>query len=87
MFITHSISKSSAITALREMRIEWQETTEEDNLLEVEASVGLLIADVLRALQLTPDEAITVLGIDLFEQVAAFEIEPVGLRINGTSQH
>ena len=54
---------------LARIRMEWQVAIDGASLVEVKASVGLLLADVVKALQLGPDEQVTVLGEDLLKEL------------------
>jgi len=65
--IDTSLSRDQIIQALRRLAEEWQETAAEDDnsLLDIEGSVGLLLYDVVIALGLTYQEQEQVLGSDL----------------------
>ncbi len=63
--ITRILDRDEAIFGLAQLRAEWQEAAGEQNLMDVGASVGLLMADVVNALGLSPDEAAQVLGCDV----------------------
>jgi len=54
---------------LARIRMEWQVAIDGASLVEVKASVGLLLADVVKALKLGPDEQVTVLGEDLYNEL------------------
>jgi hypothetical protein len=50
---------------LAHLRQEWQETVDGENLIDVQASVGLLLGDVVMMLGLSSDEQVAVLGEEL----------------------
>jgi len=55
------------LTALRQ---EWEAAAEGDNLLDVTASVGLMLLDVATKLGLTPDERAFFLGVCLEQEAS-----------------
>jgi hypothetical protein len=63
------LSTQDFVDDLARIRMEWQAATEGASLVEVKASVGLLLADVVKALKLGPDEQIAVLGEDLLKEL------------------
>lgn len=67
----HPVPRSALIRALARVRAEWEEAAGEDSLIEMQASVGLLLADIARALGLTPLEQIEALGSEMVEELQA----------------
>jgi hypothetical protein len=55
----------SQLDAMIRLRQEWEEASE-DGLRNAKGSVGLMLADVTRALELTPDQQVDVLGATLY---------------------
>jgi hypothetical protein len=68
-----------AVQELAKFRHEWEEIAEGKNLLDVTASVGLLLADVADRLELTPQERYVFLGKMLTMEVEDFLQQQVGL--------
>jgi hypothetical protein len=67
-FDRENISREIVIRALARIRQEWQETTP-GSLVDVEASLGLLLADLASYLCLTPQEQAEALGRDLYQEI------------------
>ena len=66
--VTHSrpeTPRSDIVNSLAHLRQEWQETVDGENLIDVQASVGLLLGDVVMMLGLSSDEQVAVLGEEL----------------------
>ena len=55
------------IVKLKKLRQEWEEAA--PDLLTTKAPVGLVLFDICQSLGLNPDEAIEVLGPDIYGQV------------------
>ena len=55
----------SQLDAMIRLRQEWEEASE-DGLRNAKGSVGLMLADVTRALELSPDQQVDVLGATLY---------------------
>ena len=68
-----SIDKKLAINALTRIRREWEDTVEREPLESVQCSVGLILFDIVVALNLDVSEQIVVLGEGLFSHIC----EPV----------
>lgn len=66
-----TIPRPVLVRALAEVRAEWEETAGENSLIDVQGSVGLLLADISRALGLTPLEQIEALGRETVEDLQA----------------
>ncbi len=60
--VTRILDRDKAIDGLTRLRQEWQEAAKGKPLVEVQANVGLLLADVVNAIGLLPEEAAQVLG-------------------------
>jgi hypothetical protein len=59
------------VESLAEFRKEWQEVAESESLINVQASVGLLLTDVLERLGFQPQEQHIVLGAKLYKEIKA----------------
>jgi len=60
------------IESLAKFRQEWQALAEDQNLLDVQASVGLMLLDIADRLDLNEKEKSVVLGYKLIGQADAF---------------
>ncbi len=78
MITTHPqvMTRERMITALSRICREWQEASQDESLLEIEAPVGLLLADVIKALQLSQEETAQVLGAELYAELSLMLINP-----------
>jgi hypothetical protein len=65
------------LLALAEFRKEWQEAARGGSLLKVESPVGLVLADIVDRLKLTPQERHAVLGGRLMNEVDALREERI----------
>ena len=77
--VTRILDRDAAIEALARLRAEWQEAANGRPLADVQGSVGLILADVVAALELLPEEAAQVLGNETYidaSQMVLFEIVP-----------
>jgi hypothetical protein len=61
--------RAQIVQSLANFRREWQKLIEGKNLVEVQASVGLLLSDVADRLELNPQERHVMLGGKLINQV------------------
>lgn len=61
--------RAKIVTSLAEFRREWQSAIQGKNLLEVEAPVGLILADIADRLELNSQERHAMLGGELVNQV------------------
>ena len=59
------IFRSDVIGSLARLRQEWQAAIDGESLIDVQASVGLLLGDVVMMLGLSSDEQVAVLGEEL----------------------
>ena len=69
--------RTQFIQSLAEFRCEWQKTIEGKSLLDVEAPIGLILADIADRLGLTTQERYAFLGGKLINEVNAFLDQPV----------
>ena len=60
------------IESLAKFRQEWQAIVEDQSLLDVQASVGLILVDITDRLELNEQEKAVVLGHKLISQSGAF---------------
>ena len=72
--------RMKVIESLTKFRQEWQALADGQNLLNVQVSVGLILADITDRLELTEQERVVVLGRKLINQVDAFSEQTVKLR-------
>ena len=77
--ITSSLSRPEVIYVLAQIREEWQQAVGNRSLVSAETSVGLLLADVVKTLELTNEEQRTILGEKLFLEVATVLDVPNGI--------
>ena len=68
--------RDQAIQGLATLRESWQEAAADQSLLEMESSVGLLLADMARAIGLYPEEQEKALGDELYQEILALEEQP-----------
>jgi len=61
--------RMSVLENLSALRQEWESAAEGDSLLDVTASVGLMLFDIATKLGLTPDERSFVLGVQLNNEI------------------
>ena len=64
--------RTPLVTALARIRKEWQEATGSFSLIDVEGSIGMLLADVINGIGLVTEEQVQVLGPDLFRELQDF---------------
>ena len=65
----HPSYRARIVQRLADFRIEWQKTAEGKSLMEVEAPVGLILADIADRLALTPQERYAMLGGKLINHI------------------
>jgi hypothetical protein len=63
--------RTLALESLSAFREEWEVAADDDSLLDVSASVGLMLFDVTTKLGLTPEEQTVVLGGRLYSEIIA----------------
>ena len=71
------LDRALALETLSAFRQEWESVTGDGSLIDVSASVGLMLFDFTSRLGLTPEEQVQVLGEQLF--IAALR------KVNGKS--
>lgn len=76
MLQTFSQSKLQTVSALAKLRDEWQQAAGDTSLLEMEANVGLMLADLVNSLGLSVHEQTLVLGAELFNEVSELLTQP-----------
>ena len=60
------LDRALTLETLSAFRQEWETVTERGSLIDVSASVGLMLFDLTSRLGLTPEEQVQVLGDQLF---------------------
>jgi hypothetical protein len=73
--------RAQVVQALADFRREWQRMAEGKSLVEVEAPVGLILADIADRLELNPQERYAMLGGKLINQVNCLMEERVSLAL------
>jgi hypothetical protein len=69
MLSTSSNTNLDVLSALSSLCREWQEAAKGDSLLDMEANVGLMLADFINTLNLSVQEQTQILGPDLFKEM------------------
>ena len=69
------------VQALADFRREWQTIAEGKSLVEVEAPLGLVLADIADWLQLDPQERHAILGGKLTSQINCLMKEQVSVKL------
>jgi hypothetical protein len=64
-----SITRPQMVNSLARIRVEWEQAADGNSLVQANASVGLLLADLSIAIGLTPDEQAQALGEDLVNEL------------------
>ena len=75
--------RAQIVQSLADFRREWQKLMDGQNLVDVQASVGLMLADVADRLELNSQERHVMLGGKLINQVNAMMEERVSLALPG----
>ena len=70
------MTRERMIAALSRLCREWEDATEGESLIEAQASVGLILADVIKALDLSQEETALVLGAELYAELELLLINP-----------
>ena len=73
--------RAQVVQSLADFRREWQKMVEGKSLVDVEAPVGLLLADIADRLELNPQERHVMLGGKLINQINCVMEERVELRL------
>ncbi len=76
MFQSPAAQRFQLISTLTHIREEWQEATGNSSLIEIEANMGMLLADLINGIGLRTDEQIQVLGTDLYQDMQDFLKSP-----------
>lgn len=71
--------RTRIVQSLADFRREWQKNVGGRSLLEVEAPVGLILADIAEKLKLSPQERYAMLGGKLSNQVDSVLEEKISL--------
>ena len=71
--------RAQVVQSLADFRREWQKVAQGQSLIEVEAPVGLLLADIADRLELNPQERYAMLGGMLINHVNCLLEERVSL--------
>jgi hypothetical protein len=78
----HPSYRAQVVQSLADFRREWQKAAEGKSLVEVQALVGLLLADIADRLELNPQERHAMLGGKLINQVNCMMEEHVSLELS-----
>ena len=73
--------RAQVVQSLADFRREWQKMAEGKSLIEVEAPIGLILADIADRLELTPQERFVFLGGKLINEVDAIQEQRVARRL------
>ena len=65
MWINEYLNRHAVVQALTSIRQEWEEAADGMSLSAIHTSVGLLMMDIVSAIELTSDEQMLVLGDNL----------------------
>lgn len=63
-------SQVELVPTLAKLRYEWQLAANGESLLDMDANVGLMLADIVNSLELSPQEQAQVLGKELFGELS-----------------
>lgn len=74
--------RAQVVQSLADFRREWQKTANGQSLVEVQAPVGLLLADIADRLELTHQERHAMLGGKLINHVNCIMEESVSLELS-----
>jgi len=64
--------RAQIVKSLADFRREWQEISDGKSLIDVDAPVGLILADIADRLGLSPQERHAMLGENLAKQINSF---------------
>jgi len=73
--------RAQVVQSLADFRREWQKTAEGKSLIEVQAPVGLLLADIADRLELNPQERYAMLGGKLVNQVNCLMEDQIAIKL------
>ena len=77
----HPSYRAQVIQLLADFRREWQKSAKGKSLVEVEAPVGLILADIADRLGLNPQERYAMLGGNLINHVNCLLEERVSIEL------
>jgi hypothetical protein len=63
------ITRTTVVDVLAQLRQEWEMAVEQEDLVDVQGSIGLLLLDIVIGLRLQPFEQIQVLGSKLHSEL------------------
>jgi hypothetical protein len=75
-------NRTRIVQSLADFRREWQKAVEDKSLLDIEAPVGLILADIADRLELSPQERHAMLGGKLANQVDCLLEERIAARFS-----
>ncbi len=73
--------RAKVVQSLADFRREWQKMADGKRLVEIEASVGLILADIADRLELNPQERHAMLGGKLINQINCVMEERIALEL------
>ena len=73
--------RAQIVQSLAEFRREWETHAEDKSLIDIDASVGLLLSDIAERLGLSLQERHVLLGGKLAKQINVFIEEPVSVKL------
>ena len=74
--------RAQVVQSLADFRREWQKVADGKSLIEVQAAVGLILADIADRLELSPQERYAMLGGKLINHVNCLMEEHVSLELS-----
>ena len=74
--------RAHVVQALADFRRQWQKIAQGQSLIEIEAPIGLLLADIADRLELNPQERYAMLGGMLINHVNCLLEERVSLELS-----
>ena len=74
--------RTRIVQSLADFRREWQKAVKGKSLLEVEAAIGVILADIADRLDLSPQERYAMLGGKLVNEVNALLEQKVSLNLS-----
>jgi hypothetical protein len=78
MLQTFPQTNNPIVNALAALRQEWQQAAEGASLLELDANIGFMLADLVTSLGLSDQEQTLVLGSELYAELRTIlDTEPV----------
>lgn len=69
MLQTFPQTSNPIVNALTALRQEWQQAAEGASLLELDANIGFMLADLVTSLGLSDQEQVLVLGSELYAEL------------------